>query len=704
MKSLRLVLLIPAWFALQAAAFADTFYPMIMAISPVAVQAGQATECEISARYDLDGTSQIIVTGEGVTGEVVPAKPDDPPKGSKGVKEQLKVRFKAAPDALLGVRDVRLITPRGASTLGQIVVVRDPIVQHLTGHATIKTAHPITLPATVCGAISQPEKVDFYKFTVADGVTLTFHMRCQRLQNRIHDLQATADPILTVRNAAGTVLATDDNTFAADPLLVHRFTKAGDYYLEVRDVTYAGNKFWEYCIEINDRPFVTNTYPSRVSPGSETRLRMVGHNLPEDPTATLKIPAETPEGLHWFMLPLPKNERSNAVPIIVSKLPEVLEATGEHATFEKAQPISVPAGISGRMDREGEVDRYAFEAKAGEKFTFEIVAHRHQSELDSVLRIVDDKGKTLAENDDYIEYRPPSGGFGTHADSRIESWSAPADGRYAVEVRDVHLRGGPRFVYFLQVTRSQPNFLLMLDTDKTILAPGIAGAIFVRVIRREGFTGEVQLNLEGLPAGVTATCGRILESGADGCIILQAAADAPRGAANIRIQGTATVAQKDGKTLELSVAARPLQEFYSPGGGRGQFPVETHTVSVADPLDIKSIRINATDVTLKPGESKTIEVVIERSPGFNKNVSLSVVMQHLTLFANSLPAGVTLDEKASQTVLAGEQIKGTITLKAAPDAKPVKKQLMPVLAHVSINFAMKATCSAEPLFVTVTPP
>ena len=39
--------------------------------------------------------------------------------------------------------------------------------------------------------IAQPEKADFYKLTATEGLALTFHMRCQRLQNRIHDLQAT---------------------------------------------------------------------------------------------------------------------------------------------------------------------------------------------------------------------------------------------------------------------------------------------------------------------------------------------------------------------------------------------------------------------------------------------------------------------------------------------------------------------------------
>ena len=68
------------------------------------------------------------------------------------------------------------------------------------------------------------------------------------------------------------------------------------------------------------------------------------------------------------------------------------------------------------------------------------------------------------------------------------------------------------------------------------------------------------------------------------------------------------------------------------------------------------------------------------------------------------PPGVTVDNAASQTLLTGDRTKGVIVLKCAADAKPAAKQLVPVLAHVSINFVMKATYAAEPFYVTVTPP
>jgi hypothetical protein len=681
-------------FLLASSAPAQTSYPMVMGINPVAVQIGQTTECEVSARYNLNGAYQVFVTGTGVVGEVGTSN-GARPRGSRRRGGKLRVRFKVAQDALPGVRDVRLATPLGASTLGQIVVVRDPVVREAANNDTMPTAQPIKLPATVCGAIEKPEDVDFYKFHVEAGTALTFHVQAQRLENRIHDLQEHVDPILTLRNATGSVLAVNDNYFAGDPLLHHRFAAAGDYFLEIRDVRYGGNPDWLYSIEINDRPFVTNVFPSRVTPGKTTRVKLIGYNLPTDPMASITLPADAPEGLQWTVLRLGNGQVTNTVPVVVSRLPEVVEAPGDNNTPAQAQKIAVPSGVSGCIEREGDVDCYAFDAKAGERFSFAVVAHRHQSPLDSYLRILNDKGQPLIENDDgndrYI-----------HADSRIENWAAPANGKYVIEIRDVHLRGGPTFVYFLNVTRSEPAISLELDTDKTILAPGITGVIYARVTRHNGFTGEVQLAIDGLPPGVTATCGKILATGQDGCIVLQAAPNAPKAAANVRVTGKATYKPDKGKPGPLTATARPLQEIYMPGGGRFHYPVEMHTVSIGDPLDLLAVRLNPTSVTLKPGESKKVEVTVERRAGFNQNVTIELVYQHLgQIFGDSLPPGVTVDDKASQTLLTGTQTKGYVTLKAAPDAKPVQDQLVPVMGHVSINFVMKLTYAA-PLRITIT--
>ena len=44
---------------------AERFYPMIMAIRPVAIQVGKTSECEFESRYDLRGADRVIVEPAG---------------------------------------------------------------------------------------------------------------------------------------------------------------------------------------------------------------------------------------------------------------------------------------------------------------------------------------------------------------------------------------------------------------------------------------------------------------------------------------------------------------------------------------------------------------------------------------------------------------------------------------------------------------
>ncbi|HUY32574.1 MAG TPA: DVUA0089 family protein [Pirellulales bacterium] len=683
-------------------AHGQSSYPMLMSLKPLAAQIGQTSEHEVAARYNLYGAYQVFVSGAGVTAEVADAgvKPGEPPPEKKPEMPKIKLRFTVAADAVPGVRSFRVATPRGTSTVGQVVLVRDPVVPEADNNDTQATAQAVTLPATLCGAIEKAEDVDFFKFTVAENSAWTFHVQSSRCENAIHDLQVHSDPILVLRNGTGTVLAANDNYFYGDPLLQHRFTAAGEYFLEIRDVRYHGNGDWQYSIEANDRPFVTNVFPSRVTPGAAARVQLVGFNLPADPTCLLTLSPDMPEGMRWINLPLGAVV-ANAAPVVVSRLPETIETDADNDLAAQAQPIGIPAGVSGRIAREGDIDCFVFEAKKDQKVSFQVVARRHQSMLDPVLRILNAEGAPLAEVDDI------STGRHIHQDPLLENWAVPADGKYVVEIRDVHQRGGPEFVYFLKITAGAPYFALDTDSDKTLLSPGSAAVIFARVRRKCGFTGEVRLAIEGLPPGVTASCGRILAGGSDGCIVVTAAADAPRGAANVRITGSGEVPAADPAQppIAFTAEAAPMQEIYMPGGGRAHWPAEMHTVSVGDVMDVKSVKLSTNTVSLKPGGSQKIDVTIERAEGFKGNVTLDVIYQHLgSIFGNSLPPGVSIDDKQSQTLLTGEQSQGFLTLVAAADAKPVENQQIAVMANVSINFVMKYTYCGEPVKLTIPPP
>ncbi len=677
-------------------ALSQTSYPMLMSIEPVAAQVGQTSEHVVKSRYTMRGAYRVLVSGTGVSGEVV--DPEEEKNEKPKALLALTVRFSVDSNVLPGVRDVRIATPSGISTVGQLVVVSDRVVVETADNNGSETAQTVTLPATLCGRIEKAEDVDFFRFHADSGQTLSFHVQCMRLQNRIHDLQQHADPIISIRNSSGSTVAASDNQFFGDPFISHTFDQAGDYFFEIRDVRYQGNQYWGYCIEANGRPFATTAYPIAVAAKEpSTSLQLIGYALTGDGQSQLSISGDFVNGLQ--RLPVPVNSSDyQPMSLVITGQPTTSEADGDNQTAENAQAVTVPMGINGRIEVASDIDCFVFDAKQGQRYSFEVVARRAQSSLDPHLRILDEQGNQLQINDDMRL------GKRSFADSIIENWLVPKDGRYVIEIRDLHLRGGDSFVYFIAATRSAAKFLLYADTDKTPLTPGTSGVVFVRAEKKNGFDGEIQLHVDGLPQGVTASCGRILAGkGQDGCIVFKAGAEVKQQVSEITISGTSSSQDAEGKTTNLKAEAVIYQEIYQPGGGRGHWPVTAHAVSVGSPSDLRGVTLSTHQVAIAAGKSTVIDVEIQRAEGFDKNVTLEVTLAHLSsVYGNSLPEGVSIDKAKSKTALTAGATRGKITLTASADAPAVEKQQIVVMANVSLNFVMKATYASDPVFVTVT--
>ena len=257
-------------------------------------------------------------------------------------------------------------------------------------------------------------------------------------------------------------------------------------------------------------------------------------------------------------------------------------------------------------------------------------------------------------------------------------------------------------MYFINITKSEPYFELYLDSDKTQLTPGTCGVLFANVVRKNGFAGEVQLHIDGLPAGVQSTNGKIPAGTRDGCIILRADKNAKPDMTNIRVRGTSIHKIGEMEAVELKSFATVYQETYQPGGGRGHWPVLSHAVCVGVPGDLRGIKLSVQEITLKKGESKKVEVTIERAAGFSKNVQLDPLFRHLSsTYADTLPTGVTIDTKSSKTLLTGKTVKGHVTFTVGDKAVPTQRQQVSIMANISLNFVMKATYSSEPLYITI---
>src|SRR5262249_35370580 len=156
-------------FGLLGNAHAQTSYPMITHTSPVAVQRGKTTTVTVAGQMNFFGIYKALFEGTGLTAEELPPAPAaTAPKGTARA-----VKVKVAADAALGVRDFRLASPLGVSSVGQLLIVDYPVIEESGVNNTPEKANPIKTPCVVCGRIEIAEDVDYYKFHAVAGQTFS---------------------------------------------------------------------------------------------------------------------------------------------------------------------------------------------------------------------------------------------------------------------------------------------------------------------------------------------------------------------------------------------------------------------------------------------------------------------------------------------------------------------------------------------------
>ncbi len=692
-------LVLPLALGVGSEAWAETKvgFRQVTSTHPVAVQRGTEAEVKLRSNFTLDGTYGVYFAQPGVEMTYAEGKEKAAPRASRSsVGTPFKFQVAVPENQLPGMYEYRVATEQAVSSVAQLLVTDYPVVgEAITGNDAPKSAQLVTLPVAVCGTVEKFEDVDYYRFALKKGEEVTCEIFAQRVTDRIHNMVVSGpriylmDAILTLIAPSGQVVAQNDNFHGGDSFLHFQATMDGEYLLEVRDARYAGNDRYTYCVEIAQRPYIHTVYPLAVAPGAKVQAEAVGHML-GDAKASFTAPSDV--GAHRVRVQTSAGE-TNPATVVVSSLPLVEEREPNNACAA-ATPISFPQGINGRLESPDDADFYGFEAKQGEKFLFEIEARRHGSPLDSILEIQDAQGKVLAEADDSDIYRDK--------DSQL-AWTAPADGNYCVVVRDLHARGGSRYVYLLRAERPEPDFQITGEYYYAMLAPGMRTLWFVKLERLNGFTGPVTLEVQGLPEGVTYEPITMPPGVTDCGLILEAAKDAPIGAALVGVYGKASMEDPDGKPREIVRRGLVKCEQQNSGGGQNDWPIETQIVGVTKPLDLTSVTAEPGELTLKPGETKEITVRIERQAGFDDAVTLSTEFKYLArIKAPQLPRGVTMSPK-SKARLSGKVLEGTVVLTAADNALPVERMPIAVVAQVSIAFSINTFYATNPIYLTVLP-
>jgi hypothetical protein len=184
---------------------------------------------------------------------------------------------------------------------------------------------------------------------------------------------------------------------------------------------------------------------------------------------------------------------SNRVGFIVDTLREEAEKESNNSP-EAAQEVATPVVINGRIDKPGDVDYFKFSGLGS--VVAEVFARRMYSPLDSVVRLTDENGKVVAYDDDFEDKAWPM--ITHHADSRL---LATTKGAHYISIADTQGRGGPDYAYRLYIRPPRPDFDLRVTPSSVTAQAGTCVPIWVHALRKDGFNGDIALELVNPPKG-----------------------------------------------------------------------------------------------------------------------------------------------------------------------------------------------------------
>ena len=193
---------------------------------------------------------------------------------------------------------------------------------------------------------------------------------------------------------------------------------------------------------------------------------------------------------------------------------------------DKASPAKAPAAIVGRIDRSEDVDWIRVEAPKGSKWKVTGWGRRLGSPVDLVIAAhrATDKRERITSSDD-----------AEGPDSLVQV-TTPDEGAFLLRVNDFERRGGPEFVYWIDVEPVVPRVTVSVPPAQTKTQQRLVAAVprgnrtaLVFNATRTECNDPVRLEFSGLPAGVTAQPATITDAAPNCVVVFEAAADAALG-------------------------------------------------------------------------------------------------------------------------------------------------------------------------------
>jgi len=605
--------------------------PHLGGIDPTGIQRGADTDVTITGDR-LQDARGILFYSPGI--DVVSLNAD---AGGK-----VRAQLHAAPDCPLGEHDLRIWTATGISELMPLYVGPFPSIACSGSNRSIAHAQAVPVNSTVSGIIRE-EEIDYYSIEAKKGDRITAEVEGMRLGRDMFD------PWAAILDAHGRQLAANDDNalLVQDPLVSIIAPEDGTYLVSVRESAWGGSDRSFYRLHIGTFPQPVAIYPPGGMAGQYLAVAFLG-DVKGCVFSTVQLPATAGAPFaatatdHGLPAPAP-------LPMRVSPFPNVLERDPDndvaHATVSTQPP---PVAFNGIIQQPGDRDFFRFHASRGAVLDMTVFARQLRSPLDSVLDVWDAKGRHLAGNDDSIG-----------PDSYLR-FNVPADGDYCISVRDHLERGGPAFVYRVEVVPvmpdvsfTEPEVVKNSQERQTIVVPrGNRAATMLRT-KRDGVDGDFLIQLPGLPPGVTLQSGSL--AGDLLPVVFQAAPDAV-----VSATLTDVLAQPaDPKQHYASGYAQSVELIHGAPNDYAYLKADINrlAVSVAEEapfrLDVPPLPVPI----LQDGEA-TLKVTAVRKPGFTGPINVSMLYN---------PPGVN-----SQAVITipEKQDSVDLPLNANGDAKP----------------------------------
>ncbi len=596
---------------LAVPAFSQTLRPRVRAVVPTGGQRGANVDVAIAGPNLGYGTALVFET-PGIT--VAALKPETPAANTKNPDSKLTATLAISQELAPGRYAFRVVTPLGISEPGSFMVGQWAEVAEKEPNNTPQTAQALMGPVTVNAKSDGGEDVDVYKVTLAAGETFVAEAQAGATLN------SPMEPVLVLRDATGHDRASASALNRPDARLSFTPTAAGEYFLIVHDLRYAGSADHHYRLSVGKLPTVQSVFPLGGRAGSRVALTLTGTNLTTS-EQTVAMPTELPFD------PMPFVSRLR---LGVSTAPELNEAEPNDAPMT-AQLVNLPVTVNARLTAPSagreDKDHFRFTATKGQVIVMEVLAARLGSSLDGVLTVLNKDGGELASNDDARGKDP------------FLAFTAPDSGEYLVRITDLNGRTGPEFGYRLSLTPAQPDFALTLAPDCLTVGPGDRIPVIVSAARQYGLDEAINLDFGALPPGFQLIGAPQIPKGqSEVTLYLTAAANvAPTPAIPLRVIGSA-----QGVTRR----AQALQEDYVKNNDqlqRNTRPVPLPFAAVTGPADL-TVSLATERLELKVGQTVELLVKITRKPGFDAKVPLILT----GLPANVSATPLEIPEKVSE--------------------------------------------------------